>query len=112
MAVTYIEEYRVPTPAGNVTYGIEDYEAPGDHFFPDYYFTGQCKRFRLWRSGGGFGQADTLQEARDKLAEYAMYNLRNDISAYKSALVRLEAAHEQADDSADPMSVFLVRTLS
>lgn len=56
-------------------WGIEDHEdgGPADrHFFHNKYLSGEAKRFRLWRGGSGFGQADTLQEARDQLTAYAV----------------------------------------
>lgn len=51
-------------------FGIEDQEAPGDHFFPHHYKDGLRKRFSCWMSGGGFGQHDTLEEARQSMAQY------------------------------------------
>ena len=67
----YVETFKI----GRWTFGIEDHEdgaPPEDHFFPHEYKEGRCKRFRLWRSGGGFGQADTLEEARQMVVDRAL----------------------------------------
>ena len=68
MSVTYREQFCV----GTSTFGIEDYEQRGDHFFPDL----PHKRFHLWRNGCGIGQADTIDEARKIIHIYVVSHFR------------------------------------
>lgn len=67
----YLETYKIR----DTVYGIEDYEdgqPAKEHFFADNYATGKCRRFKLWRGGCGFGQADTLDEARIMVRDRAL----------------------------------------
>jgi hypothetical protein len=85
-------------------YGIEDHEdgrPKEDHFFPHRYRSGQSKRFHLWRGGGGFGQADTLEQARQKLFDYAKQNIESKRLETKQELEITEAQLKcLGDDSA------------
>lgn len=89
----YIESFFI----NGAKYSIEDYEdgqPMEEHFFGMRYGsgkTGDCKRFRLWRNGGGFGQADTLQEARQLLLDYATQNLKAEEASAKRKYVTASA---------------------
>ena len=69
----YIEQFEI---LGVGRLAIEDYEAPGDHFFPEEYKSGKCKRYRLWSSGSSFGTMDTLEEAREGVLRHALKTLK------------------------------------
>lgn len=104
--VDYIETYRIPTGTHTTLYGIEDYEAPGDHFFPHEYAKGECKRFRLWRWGSGFGQAKTLKEARKRLYDYAVANLKADIARFEAELVGSSGALDMLREGIGGLAAF------
>ena len=65
----YIEQFEI---LGVGRLAIEDYEAPGDHFFPGEYISGKYKRYRLWSGGSSFGTVDTLEEAEEAVLRYAI----------------------------------------
>ena len=65
----YIEQFEI---LGVGRLAIEDYEAPGNHFFPGEYISGKCKRYRLWSRGSSFGTVDTLEEAGEAILRYAI----------------------------------------
>lgn len=74
MGVEYIERFEILSDS---SYGIEDHEdgRPADqHFFGADYPKGR-KRFMVWRGGCGFGEFDTLAEARQKVYDYAKERL-------------------------------------
>jgi hypothetical protein len=73
MSVTYLETFRI---RGLPTLGIEDYEQPGEHFMPN----SDHKRYQLWSGGCGIGQADTLEEARNKVLAFAKLRLIEQIA--------------------------------
>ena len=64
----YIEQFEI---LGVGRLSIEDYESPGNHFFPEEYKSGKCKRYRLRSGGSRFGTVDTLKEAREAVLRYA-----------------------------------------
>lgn len=86
--VDYVETYVID----GVTWGIEDYEAPGDHFFPFGYKKGSRKRFNIWRGGGGCGNFDTLDQARKRLLEYATQLAVNDKQELSAKLHMVDQA--------------------
>ena len=63
--VPYIEDYTI----ANMHLGIEDYKQPSKHhFFPRL----SHKRFSCWAGGGGLGESDTIEGARQILFDYAI----------------------------------------
>lgn len=83
----YIEQYRIAW----VNFGIEDYQSPGKHFMPDQ----PHDRFRLWVGGCGFGQAKTVDAAREKVWQYAVDSIderRRKISQEEAELAKVFAA--------------------
>lgn len=74
MSVTYRESFNIP---GCPNLGIEDY----DDGLPDeqHFMRGEAKkRFQLWSGGCGIGTADTIEEARRKIFDYAMQYLSDE----------------------------------
>ena len=69
MMATYIEQFEI---LGVGRLAIEDYESPGNHFFPREYESGWHKRYRLWSGGSSFGTVDTLEEAREAILRYGI----------------------------------------
>ena len=65
----YIEQFEI---LGVGRLAIEDYESPGNHFFPNEYKSGKCRRYRLWSGGSSFGTVDTLEEAGEAILRYAI----------------------------------------
>ena len=63
----YVERYDI----GTGFFGIEDYQKPGDHFFPDK----PHRRFRSWYNGCGIGQSDTIKEARKIIFDFVIRDL-------------------------------------
>jgi hypothetical protein len=90
--IPYVEEYKI----ANMRFGIEDYKQKRKgHFMPDL----PHKRYHCWVNGGGIGQADTLQEARQIIFQLAIDNL--DANIYKlteDLFIRLQAKHLLADN--------------
>lgn len=85
--IAFIEQFTV---AGDL-YGIEDYEQPGDHFLPSL----SHRRFRLWRNGGAFAQADRLTDARETLHQYMVAQLSEESTRLSIQLDEVDrAAHE------------------
>lgn len=71
----YIEEYNI---LGR-QYGIEDFKAPGEHFFNGLYITGKRRpRYMLWAGGGGIGQAKDLVMARSLLYAYILKTIQRE----------------------------------
>lgn len=93
--VDYAETYKI----NGQNYGIEDYSRPGDHFMPSE----PHKRFRLWRSGCGIGQADNISKAREMLHSYALAQALAEYSDHKQ---RMEAAgHVVTKLGGDPFNL-------
>ena len=90
-----VERYVIP---GAGSYGIEDYESPGLHFFLDEYLSGRCKRFRLWRNGCGVGQADSLEEARQLIHDYARHHLQDEFERLDKTLAGITASRKKLGD--------------
>lgn len=70
--VDYVEEFTVL----GKRLGIEDMEdtRPGvEHFFPEH----ATHRYQLWAGGCGVGRANTIQEAREILHDYAIRQARD-----------------------------------
>lgn len=67
----YAETYMID---GSIC-GVEDYRQRGKHFMP----TMPHKRYKSWFGGGGLGDSDTLQEARQKIYDYAKLRLHDEI---------------------------------
>ena len=85
MSVVYLETYVIE----GKRWGIEDH-ADGrmgdEHFFHGEYREGRRKRFCLWRGGCGFGQCDTLEEARARVRDYAVQTSRENLERAQAAL--------------------------
>lgn len=92
MSTDYVETFVVPRGRHDCTYGIEDFEVPGDHFMPFRYENGECKRFMLWSGGCGIGEADTLEEARQLLQAFIVSQLHVECGVLRETLVRNQAA--------------------
>lgn len=69
-------------------YGIEDHEAPGAHFFPHKYASGERKRFTCWVGGSGIGQYDTLEEARLAMGNHIRREYREKVEAARDQVTR------------------------
>ena len=72
-SIPYVETYKI---RGSIC-GIEDYTQgrKKDHFMADL----PHKRFKSWFGGGGLGDSDTIEEARQKIADYATMLLEEDM---------------------------------
>lgn len=100
MSVPYCEEFSI----GGRTYGIEDYEKPGDHFFPE----NPHKRFRLWVAGGGCGQADTIEEARKLLHTYAVSQTNAECHGHQERMVSAQRTLQKLGDDPFKLGSFLI----
>lgn len=100
----YIERYSI---AGRV-YGIEDYQAPGSHFFAK----DQEFRFKCWVSGCGFGTGhNTIEEARQHIRTYAteyllekVIDMEVRLDQYREAMIFLKDSLKEfrvSDQGAD-----------
>lgn len=94
MSATKLETYKV----ANMELSIEDYKQKlpkgESHFFADR----PHKRYHCWVNGGGLGQADTLEEARKVLFDWATARLNEAIYKLNEDLfIRLQAKHLLAD---------------
>lgn len=78
----YIEEFEI----GNRTFGIEDFQAPGEHYFPPK----QPLRFKCWVGGGSIGSEVTIEHARERIFGYARERLDADLVETKARLRALE----------------------
>lgn len=103
MGTPYIESFVV---CGRL-YGIEDYEdgqPMEDHFFGYKYKSGEAgdngKRYKCW-SGGSWGKpAETLEEAREFLAEHIVGRLEEERDGILKRLAKVEDALEQLKEPA------------
>ena len=91
-------DYRETYEFADTTYGIEDHEQPGDHFFPQDYASGKSKRFHNWCGGGGIGSHDTLREARIHLLNYALSKFDNEVKKIQSRLSEIEEAVKEINN--------------
>ena len=90
-----LEQYKI----ANMNLSIEDYKQKPQkgetHFFANY----PHKRFRGWVNGGGLGEADTLEEARQILFQWATDRLEEQYHELTDKLyVVLQAKHLLADN--------------
>ena len=90
-----LEEYKIASMYLN----IEDYKQKpkkGEHhFFADH----PHKRYHCWASGGGLGEADTIEEARQILFRWATDRLNESIYKLNESLfISLQAKHLLADN--------------
>lgn len=95
----YLEQFKIPQ-VGNI--GIEDLEdgrPASDHFMPDL----QQHRFHMWWNGGGIGNADTLEEAREFCLGYATRRLKTKIAELRRDLREAEGAQTTMGD--DPFNL-------
>ena len=93
----YIEKYII----AGTTFGIEDYEQPGDHFFPHR----PHKRFKCWVIGCGICDGhDFIEEAREHLRVYAVERLADEIAKLTSRLAVCQEALTLLGD--DPFASF------
>ena len=88
-------DYRETYEFAGTTYGIEDHEQPGDHFFPHHYTEGKSKRFQCWRNGCGIGGHDTLREARLHLLNYALGSFDSEVKKIQARLSDIMEAIEE-----------------
>jgi len=85
----YTITYKLPIVG---TLGVEDYKAPGDHFFPETFKNGERKQFNAWASGCGIGNFTTADDAEACLESYAKQKLQR---LRKELLQRLLLAEEE-----------------
>lgn len=92
----YVETYKLPV-AG--TFGIEDHEEPGDHFFPDDYKSGERKRFCCWVGGCGIGNFETRDAAYRHLESFAKQRLNDHAIELKQRLLLVEEELTRVQDA-------------
>ena len=85
-------------------YGIEDYEQPGDHFFPDL----PHKRFKLWVGGASIGEHNLLGEARKALHGYAVSLVTAEYHGHQERMVRAQRVLQRLGDDQYNLSEFQV----
>ena len=93
-----LEEYKI----AHMNFSIEDYKQKPKkdehHFFADR----PHKRYHCWVNGGGLGEADTIEEARQILFQWANDRINEDIYNLNDNLyVRLQAKHLLDDNIAN-----------
>lgn len=81
-------DYREKFLIEGHTYGIEDYEEKGNHFFPH----DEHKRFRIWAGGCGIGQSDTIEAARSLLHTYAVSEASARYHGHQERMVQAQNA--------------------
>jgi hypothetical protein len=95
MSVTYRETFRI----GSDTYGIEDHEQPGEHFFPEE----RKQRFRTWHNGCGVDWADSMYEARTLIHADAVSQARMERAGHHERVVRAQRVLDRLGD--DPFNL-------
>lgn len=81
----YVESYRIV----GTTYGIEDYEQPGDHFC----VSEKHKRFECWVNGCGIGEGyNSIVEAREFIRQDAIEALNEEIGKLSRRLFECQEA--------------------
>lgn len=89
------------------TYGIEDLDQPGPHFFVTRTQDAHG-RFRLWAGGCSIGQANTIEEARQKLHAYIATRLGENLRNYQVQVAELTNALAVLEDPFH-LALFLVQ---
>lgn len=106
MTVAYVEEYIIR----GVLWGIEDREdgrPPEEHFFA---YDKTRKRFSCWRGGGGFGQCDTLEDARNCLMDYARQLTSEEKRKAELTVKECEAELAKLEPQVNPYAMLLVKS--
>ena len=104
MSTPKLEEYKI----AHMNLSIEDYKQKPKNGETHFFANHPHKRFRGWVNGGGLGEADTIEEARQILFQWANDRINEDIYNLNDKLyVRLQAKH-LLNDNIDNLQGFKV----
>jgi hypothetical protein len=100
MSIPMIETYQVE----KMELGIEDYkDKRKGHFLPDL----AIKRYHCWVNGDGLPQADTLQEARQILFDWAIDRLHEKVKKLSGELYTCLNAQQLLNNDIDNLQQFI-----
>ena len=100
---TYIESFKI---LGR-EYSIEDYKdghPDKDHFFAETARKEKWPRYKLWVNGGSFGSAKTLAEARQKIHDYVICCVSEQLKEGQELVATANATLKKLGD--DPSFLF------